>query len=343
MSLKHIPSLDGFRGVACLIVLLAHMTPLYVSGAFGVDMFFVLSGFLITGILVSEIDKTGRIALLKFYVRRFLRLLPALWLTVIAVLGTLYFVDDLRPEYIREAIYAVTYISNWIHALGIEDRYFLGHTWSLAIEEQFYIIWPFALLLLTRCKLGHGRNALVLASLALFVAIYRNIPGYDDMRIYRGLDTHCDGLLLGSALAYFLLTVQAKAPALTKLLPWAAYPACLILLTFPIKLGWTHWPTPLFGYAVINMMSCIVIWEIVTHQQGPIARVLSLKPLTYSGKISYGLYLYHWPIVIAARHLLPDAQWYVHAAIAFPAAYIVSDLSFRFIESRFLAMKRHFA
>lgn len=344
MASRHLPALDGFRGIACLVVLIAHLTPFYVSGAFGVDMFFVLSGFLITGILASELSRHERIHLINFYARRFLRLLPALWMTVGAVILSLWFTGHLESLYIREALYALTYVSNWVHALGLDDRYYLGHTWSLAIEEQFYLIWPFALMLLSRLRLGPLGNASVLASLAVVVMVYRNIPDYDAMRIYRGLDTHCDGLLLGSALSYFMRSPVATDPRVTRWLRVAAYFAIFVLLALPIRLGWTSWPTPILGYTTINVMSCLVIWHVMVNQEGWLTRLLSVRPLTYTGKISYGLYLYHWPIALGIHDLLPDLEgaWYILAPLILCLAYITSELSYRFIESRFLALKHHF-
>ena len=135
VKLPHYPALDGLRGIAVLIVLVAHATPIYVSGAIGVDIFFVLSGFLITSILAGEILATGRIAVGRFYGRRFLRLLPALWvtiggLTVLKIIG-----GTLDEQFGWEVLWAGGYVMNWVYALGLGTSEYLGHTWSLAMER----------------------------------------------------------------------------------------------------------------------------------------------------------------------------------------------------------------
>ena len=218
--LRHVPALDGLRGAAVAGVLLFHADHL-LGGFLGVDLFFTLSGFLITTILLQEATRTGAIRLGAFWARRARRLLPALFALLIAV--AVYAAVWARPTELgairSDAFATIGYVANW-HSIFAGHGYWdlfaapspFRHTWSLAIEEQFYLVWPLLVLLLVRCVRSARRRppalfgvsvALAGASLVWMGALYR--PGHDPQRVYLGTDTRVGSILLGAALASLLL------------------------------------------------------------------------------------------------------------------------------------------
>ena len=347
--MKHYPELDGLRGAAVLVVMVAHGTSIYVSGAYGVDMFFTLSGFLITNILLAEVAATGNVCLGNFYARRMLRLIPALWLTVGGVAADLLIAGRFGAQQARESAYALTYTINWILALGYGCGPVLAHTWSLAIEEQFYLLWPLAVVGLQHLKLSGWRTAALLAAGATACLIYRNAAPYDVGRIYRGLDTHCDGLLLGAALAYArsdpapagkLLggrIVQAVRPVAAA----AALPAALAVL--PAHSGWFDLFSVRVGYFATGVLTVIVIDRVISGRGGVCGRLLAAGWLRYTGRISYGLYLYHWPILMLLGSAGPlRGRPAARFVVCVTLSYITAHLSYVLVERRFLALKDRF-
>ena len=339
---KYFPALDGLRGLAVLIVLVAHATPVYVSGAAGVDVFFVLSGFLITGILADERSRTGAVRLVNFFVRRFLRLMPALWLSVCAVAVGDWALGRLDDERKVEMFWAVTYCMNWVLAFDAGEPWVMAHTWSLAIEEQFYLVWPFALLVLHKLRVGDGGRAGVLIGLAVACVVYRNAMGFTPQRIYFGLDTHCDGLLLGSALAYLHRGGWLRARGVGRVIRLGTLPALGLLLALPRFMAWTEPMTALLYFTVVNVLACLLIAGAVSGQLGAMGGLLNFGPLKYLGKISYGLYLYHQPILIALRGFGPLEAWYICAPLGLSAALVFSHLSYQYFERPILRLKDRF-
>ncbi len=198
-------SLDGFRAVAVAIVLLAHANVPYTrSGWAGVDAFFTLSGFLITSILLAEQDVYGCIHIKHFYARRCLRLLPCLWLTVVAVF-IVWALMGRAAEIVHDVAFATTYTMNWARAFEWSHVGPLEHTWTLAIEEQFYLIWPLFIVFACRNTKDRLAQGMWFSAAALGVALYRLdiIESVSSNRIHYGLDTHADPMLIGAALACF--------------------------------------------------------------------------------------------------------------------------------------------
>lgn len=340
--LKYFPALDGLRGLAVLVVLVAHATPLYVSGAAGVDVFFVLSGFLITGILADERARSGGIKLVNFFARRFLRLMPALWLCVLAVAAGDWVLGRFDTDRQIEVFWALTYCMNWVLAFDAGDPWVMAHTWSLAIEEQFYLIWPFALLVMYKLRLRDGGRAALLVGLAVACIVYRNAMGFSAHRIYFGLDTHCDGLLLGSAVAYLHRAGLLEARRVTSFIRFGTLPALGMLLVMPRFMAWTEPMTAMVYFTLVNIFACLLIAAVVTGQGKTLDRVLNLGPLKYLGKISYGLYLYHQPILIALRGFGPLEAWYICAPLGLTASLIFSHLSYQYFEKPLLRYKDRF-
>jgi peptidoglycan/LPS O-acetylase OafA/YrhL len=224
---EHLESLDGVRGVSILLVLLSHTSipGLEAAGGIGVDIFFVLSGFLITTILVREYDGRGSVSLTEFYKRRSLRLFPALLLMcLLFVAYSAVFSSDISKR-LREVMEGLLYVTNWSTAFDLGHSHYLGHTWSLGIEEQFYLLWPVVLVGVLQLRRGHVIAFWVALMLAVAAATWRTglaIDGARTWRLYSGFDTRCDAVLIGCALTFI-------APRLALLWPLGAFGILVII------------------------------------------------------------------------------------------------------------------
>jgi len=341
------PALDGFRGVAVLIVLLAHAgVPYLKSGGVGVDLFFVLSGFLITSILAGEFERTGNISRFRFYARRFLRLTPCL-LVAVALFAVLFFLQygDVPGKIIALSL---TYTSNWARAIYDYSLLSMDHTWSLAIEEQYYLVWPLVIILLERKIKSNAVKFRILLLVALAFAIYRAlmVSVSTPQRICFGLDTHCDGLILGSALAYLVLAQRENSAGSEfrhSLISNFAVPAALtslglVLLTLTWKDVWMG----RLGFAAVAVAAAVIIWDLVCSSKSWLKPILTVGVLVYLGKISYGLYLLHYPIFHYIDFALPRVPWAAGFCLKILLSLLAASLSFHLIELRFLRFKSRF-
>ncbi len=310
VSLPHIDALDGLRGVAVVAVMLFH-SDLLQGGFLGVDLFFVLSGFLITSLLLNESRSTGTIALGAFWARRARRLLPALVLMIVGVLAYAAFAAD--PTQIAgirsDALATLGYFANW-RLVFAHRSYFdlfitqspLEHTWSLAIEEQFYLVWPLVVLGVGRIVRGRGlpRAILVVAlvlgagSTALMALLYDPLR---TARVYFGTDTRAAALFAGIAVAASIASwghVRGRAGrALLEIGALGAWGGLAFL--------WLHVTGEsgrLYrgGFLAAALGGAVIVAATVHPRPGPIAFALRFRPLCLLGTISYGLYLWHWPV-----------------------------------------------
>jgi peptidoglycan/LPS O-acetylase OafA/YrhL len=348
----YIPGLDGIRAIAVLAVLLYHSGVLLVPGGFlGVDVFFVLSGFLISSLLLQEIERTHAVSFKQFYIRRARRLLPALFATLaLSAVLVLLFARDAAFQFRHDAIASVFYVSNWWYI--VQDlSYFeamgrppmLQHLWSLAVEEQFYLLWPLVLVFLykRRGRPGVGRIALMVSLgstllMALGSFIW-NVPGPDGdaSRLYFGTDTHAMGLLLGAALATVwrpgALPKKIALPA--QLILWAVALLSLVGL-FAIFHSAGEDSAWLYrgGFFVVSALTAVII-ALASHPAIGFGTLLAIQPMKYIGERSYGLYLYHWPIFVVTRpgiDLPFDGlpAWILRMGLTFG----VAELSYRYLE-----------
>jgi peptidoglycan/LPS O-acetylase OafA/YrhL len=343
--------LDGLRAVAVIAVVLYHADVPGVSGGFlGVDVFFVLSGFLITSLLLVELDRTGRISFRRFYARRARRLLPALIavLVVTAVLvATLAY--DSAGGFRRDLPGALLYFSNWSN-IFTQTSYFefigrppmLKHLWSLAVEEQFYIFWPAIALFAYRWRGARAVGLVavggaVLSTLAMLIgSIVGDMPGATDpSRLYFGTDTHAMGVLVGAALAVVwrpgrtspVLPRQAQAVITAA----GAVALGLLVLAF-MSVG--EYSTFLYrgGFLLIAVVSAVVV-AAASHRGVPFGSWLGNRPMRWIGERSYGIYLWHWPLFLVTR---PGADVPVDGVLALVLRIglllVVAEASYRFLE-----------
>jgi peptidoglycan/LPS O-acetylase OafA/YrhL len=356
-AFRHIPALDGLRGIAILTVMAYHLEKLVPElhqltqgGFLGVDIFFVLSGFLITSILLKEHGKTGKIHLKNFYLRRLFRLIPAYWffLAVLYLCGSF-----LLPPAETALIYsnynfpiAFFYFTNWSRAAadgGIAGN--LNHTWSLSIEEQFYIIWSLVLFFAFAEK--RSRRAIFTITLAAVAVVIvwrmaRALNGTTADVLYYSTDTRIDALLIGCAasMAYMWKLIPASffKSLYFDLLALAAYiTAALVFFNssyHDVSLYTAH--LPLFTGAVAIM----ILW-LMTREKTPIHFLLENKLLQWVGKISYGLYLWHYLMYEFSKKTFSSVETQIVAGLTL--AFAVSALSYYLVELPFLKIKSRFS
>jgi peptidoglycan/LPS O-acetylase OafA/YrhL len=350
------PELNGLRGFAILAVMLYHADETFLKAGFiGVDFFFVVSGFLITALLVEEFDKTNRISLKQFYMRRVLRLAPALlaMLLVYSVACVFLFGFPKTYQYWEDALIVLFYSTNWARAFFIHGPYHLGHGWSLSVEEQFYALWPLLLYFLLR-KVGvrwvvaASCAALALAALGwrnwLMQAASTRPQIYTDMRIYNGLDTRADALMVGCFLG-ILLTCGFIKPQFHG---WAARfmmgSGVIALALMAALTDGPTWNAPIMFhwlYFGIEVLTAVVILDCIVDPGSLVKRLLSFPPLVWIGSISYGLYLWHYPIYV----MLKDKQfgpWQV-LGLGMSITFVIATISFYALEQPFLNMKKRFS
>jgi peptidoglycan/LPS O-acetylase OafA/YrhL len=293
--------LDGLRAVGVLAVMAYHFSYGHFPGGFlGVQLFFVLSGFLITTLLVEEHRATSAISLRNFYMRRVLRLAPALLLAILLCDAVMFAVPDaqitpsLSPVAANAAV--LLYVANWVQAPNPGDIGALSHAWSLSVEEQFYLLWPVGLLILfsrTRRPWAWAFGLALLASVITFVAL---LATHAPASLYYSSSTHAVPLLLGCGAALW-----PKARALAP--HWAAIGGAVVLavmfLTVNLTDAWMY-----AGGFVIAAVACTLLVTHCASSQSPLSSLLSFSPLVAIGRISYGLYLFHFPIFLVARHLV---------------------------------------
>jgi peptidoglycan/LPS O-acetylase OafA/YrhL len=345
--MKYSRPLDGLRGLAVTIVILAHAGFSYPhSGGVGVDIFFVLSGFLITSILSAEIRQTGSICFRDFYIRRALRLFPCLIVATSIFAGFVVLNQHFLP--IKVLLITLTYTSNWARAIFGTDMMSLNQTWSLAIEEQYYLLWPWVVMVLERKIKSALSKGQVLLMLALALALYRAlmVGTYSSSRIYFALDTHMDGLVLGSALSYLLNSLRDPEGLPKSIAKWLSYVAApLSVAALLLTMYLLTWNSPWMGWIGFFLTACasaFIISDICDNPRSPLARILSFSPIVYIGRISYGIYLLHIVTYDIVDHFFPGQFSYRMALLKIAASVIVAACSYHIIEKPFLNLKAVF-
>jgi peptidoglycan/LPS O-acetylase OafA/YrhL len=315
------------------------------GGFLGVQVFFVISGFLITALLVEEYERNRRIRLGFFYVRRALRLFPALFAAVaVAVIYASFAPRNQLHETSKEAIAAVFYWDNWFHGLNIGNPTILLHTWSLSIEEQFYVVWPLVLLL--ALGLARSRRELWLLPLAAAAAVAVVRAGvslahpHSFMRLYFGTDTRADALLIGCTLA--LLWARGLPRWLDRLLVWLALPAVAVLaalMWFATVPGRSLY---VYGLLACSLASAVLIGGVVIGRPPPLVRALEQPALVFVGKISYGLYLWHYVVFWIVRDHTSGWSQATRVPLELALAVAVAVASYYLLELPIVRRKARF-
>ena len=349
----HLAGLDGLRALAIGAVMIFHLDPDWLPGGFlGVDIFFVISGFLITTLLVRERERDGSIDLRGFWTRRARRLLPALLVVVPACILIARTVEaDLLVGIRRQALGALTFSTNWLEIANGSDYFhstspqLFMNFWSLAVEEQFYLAWPLVTIALLAARRHLGLSWGVLGALVLSVGVgsallmaLRYDPA-DVTRVYYGTDTHLVGLMLGAAMA---MTWAGPTRAGTITPQWHRWRRHVVVGAGVLLAGllvladegsaWTF----RLGIPLVSLATALLLLASV-DRPGRLRTVLEAPPLRWIGTRSYGIYLWHWPVILVIGQDIPAAAgtasfvwtrvWAVVVTLA------LADLSFRFVET----------
>jgi peptidoglycan/LPS O-acetylase OafA/YrhL len=347
--------LDGLRGVAVLAVMFFHAGVQWAGGGLlGVDVFFVLSGYLVTSLLLGEYARSGTIKLRQFWARRARRLLPALFVLLAGVCVYARWTDTgIPPSQIRgDAFSTLTYVANWHYILAGQNyftRYLapspLLHTWSLAVEEQFYLVWPLVALFVLRHfgRRGVGWTAGLLAAGSATVSAVLYLNGASVNRLYYGTDTRAQSIMVGAVIA--VLVPMARDHMTRDRAPYleahrgASRLVGVIGAVGAVALAYCLHAvqgTGAFlyegGFLLVSLSTAAIVAAVVARPRDLLSRALSWRPLRYTGRISYGLYLYHWPIFLVLTSPRTGLSGFPLLLLRFAVTFVAADLSYRFIE-----------
>ena len=346
---RYMPGLDGLRAIAVLAVIAFHEQFGWAPGGLlGVGVFFTLSGYLITDLLLSRWTASGRLHLAEFWMRRARRLLPALFVMLAVVTAWVTIADRIRLANLRGTVAAAaTYWSNWYTIINGQSYFArfaapqpLDHLWSLAVEEQFYLIWPWLLLAGVFLISRRGPAAvpwlalptLGLAAASAVAAMLLYHPGFDPTRIYEGTDTRASGLLIGAALAMVWPSSRAGVAGkrTQRVLDWPGF-AGLALIGLMIWRVGQYSPFLYRGGLVVLALATAAVVAAAACPGNLTAAALGWRPLRWLGVRSYGIYLWHYPVIVLTSPAngtvdLPRAAAQIAASIA------IAALSWRYIE-----------
>ncbi|HEY2213639.1 MAG TPA: acyltransferase, partial [Acidimicrobiales bacterium] len=357
-GISYIPALDGIRGVAIIVIMGYHGGVFLTSGGFySLDTFFALSGFLITSLLISEHQRTGAIRLARFWIRRARRLLPGLLLMLVGVaLFAAFLVPaGTYPTLRGDGLASLFYVANW-HFIDSGSNYFnqtaltspLTHMWSLAVEEQFYLVWP--LVVLGLFSLTRSRRLLLVAcvvgALASSLEMARLYSVANVNRVYYGTDTRAQSLLVGAALAVGLsLWADRRTAHQESRSNWELRAPSSRLMALLIGLAGVAgslflWTTVSYneafayrgGFLLAALATSAVLFSVVTVQRSILARILTWAPLRYVGRVSYGMYLWHFPLFTYLDGSRVHLTGYPLFLVRVAATLVIASASYYLVE-----------
>lgn len=344
---RYMPGLDGLRALAVLAVIAYHLNLPWASGGFlGVTVFFVLSGYLITDLLIAEWSRNNTIDLKGFWIRRAKRLLPGMFTLLLILIATVSIFNSSEVTNLKhDSIAAIFYYSNWwyiFHQLSYFESFgtpsFLNHFWSLAVEEQFYIIWPILTFVLLR--IGKHKSVLFYVTIAgsvlsaiLMAALFH--PGTDPSRVYYGTDTRAFSLLIGAGLA-FIWPSQKLTNNITKRARIAIDILGITgLLIFLFMIGKTNqYDSFLYegGMFLLSIATAMLI-AALAHPSSLIGRFLAMRPLKWIGVRSYGIYLWHFPVIVLLTPKINTGNFsIVRMIFELTLIIVLAALSYHYIE-----------
>lgn len=341
LGMANIPALDGIRAVAVSIVLLFHFVYVGFPGHLGVVMFFVLSGFLITWLLLKEDAQTDSISIKGFYRRRMLRIFPAFYCYWLVHVGFLVVTGDVVPW--RSAVAAFFYYSNYFlgHAENPYPR-IMVHTWSLSIEEQFYLLWPWVFVWQRRRP---RRLLAILAAAICVVQLWRPaallVLGMEERRVEFSFESRCDALLVGCALGIAIWHGWSQWL-------WRWLTSSVLLPIVPLAglvgLSWAIIRWPAFQVSVAYtlgayLIAVFMVQMIAFHDRAPWSW-LNSGVMRFGGRISYPLYLYHVLTMPLGDRMFPEIAWRYQLAGSFAFTLLCATASYVFVEKPFLRLQR---
>lgn len=343
-STTYMPGLDGLRAFAVIAVILYHLSvPMLTGGFLGVDLFFVLSGYLITGLLLSEWQQTGRIDLKRFWVHRFRRLFPPLFVLLVLVLSYVTLFERSLLHTLRQDIMAaLLYTTNWwyiVHDVSYFESFGkpspVQNLWSLAIEEQFYLLFPLILSfsLVSKRLLVRGIGLTAVLSALLMAILFT--PGADPSRVYYGTDTRLFALLIGSLLAFawrperFKQTIPLRGVRLLNVTGAVAFPSLMLLMFVTSESGRFLYYG---GFVFVAVLAALLI-AVVAHPASLWSRLFAQRWLIAIGKRSYGLYLWHFPLItlMTPVEYIGAFSW-IRSLGILTVLIVLTELSYQFIE-----------
>jgi peptidoglycan/LPS O-acetylase OafA/YrhL len=342
LAQAHLPGLDGLRMVAVSLVLFYHFDFQWVPGIHGVLAFFVLSGFLITWLLLKEEDQFGGVSLRLFYLRRSLRIFPAFYCYWFLMTG--YSLLFHKPIIWSQALSSFAYLGNYYQAIFGDPDTGYSHTWSLGIEEQFYLLWPAVFILLR----SRSRRVVALMTLIGAIWVHRSMlelifhvhQGY----IYEAFDTRADHLAVGCLLA-ILLRAGSVSQLWKRLctVPVSILTVALLICSMAL---YQIYGTPyrdVIGFAVDPLLVAVLIAQVIALKDTLLWRWLNWAPVAYIGALSYSIYLYHGVASAPARRILAASSAPIRVIAMLACIIVVASLSYHVIEKPFLRLKGVFA
>lgn len=336
-TLQYNPALDGLRGVAILLVILSHAhVPLFDGAFLGVDIFFVLSGFLITSLLLIEWRANGQLDYWRFYRRRFYRLMPALLLFLAAYVLLAPLLWPTLTDVYSDALWSALYLADY--GIAFFDRPgTLLHMWSLSVEEHFYLLWPLVLAFYLRrtqpSKALGGSAWKMIAALWLTATLWRAFWVGQEQAFYAiffRFDTRVSGLLAGALLAAVLVERPAFIDALAKQMRYALWLPLMVPIL--MSLAWDDYSALLWGMTLVECATVVILVAILPSldaHRGLVSEMLSTPVLVGLGRLSYGVYLWHYPVV---RYLRAEFSWPVVVVLGTAISVALAAFSYYSVE-----------